>query len=130
MIKFLNILIIKIILKYSAFGLLAAVIEFVFFIYLIKFFELIIANSFSYFCGMLVSFTLNSLYNFQTKNKKIIRFSKFVTVNFLAISLSYMFVYFLNHHINKVHVAKLISIPLVVVIQFLANYFWTFKKYK
>lgn len=130
MIKLLNIFIIQIILKYSAIGLLAAVIEFVFFIYLIKFFELIVANSFSYFCGMLVSFTLNSLYNFQIKNKKIIIFSKFITVNFLGIYLSYMFVYFLNHHIDKVHIAKLISISLVVVIQFLANYFWTFKKYK
>lgn len=130
MIKFLNTFIIKIILKYVAIGLLAVTIEFAFFIYLIKFFKLIIANSLSYFCGMAVSFALNSHYNFETKNKKVIRATKFFIVNFLGISLSYMFVYFLNYYIDKVYISKLISIPFVVAIQFLANYFWTFKKYK
>ena len=130
MIKLLNIFIIPIILKYICIGLTAVTIEFVIFIYLIKFFNLVITNSISYLCGMAVSYVLNSIYNFETKNKKIIRFVKFFIVNMFGIFLSYMFVNFLNHYVDKVEIAKIISIPLVVLIQFVANYFWTFKKYR
>tara|TARA_B110000503_G_C7113994_1_gene399442 strand:- start:69 stop:458 length:390 start_codon:yes stop_codon:yes gene_type:complete len=115
-------------LRYICIGLLAATIEFATFVYLAKFNYFIIANTFSYLCGMLLSFSLNLTLNFRVKNKKIIRLGKFFVVNIFGLFFSNILIFIGSHYIKNLDVVKIISIPLVVSFQFLANYFWTFKK--
>ena len=128
--KFLNSSILKVILRYICIGLVAATIEFVIFIFFIKYLYFVVANSLSYLCGMVLSFVLNLIFNFRIKDKKVIRFSKFFVVNIFGITFSNIFLFFLSYYIHTIEITKIISILIVTSLQFLANYFWTFKKYK
>jgi putative flippase GtrA len=116
-------------LRYICIGLLAATIEFLTFVYLSTFYNFIVANTFGYLCGMLLSFSLNLTLNFGVKNKKIIRLGKFFIVNMFGLFFSNVFIFIGSYYIKNLEVLKIISIPLVVSLQFIANYFWTFKKY-
>jgi putative flippase GtrA len=77
---------------------------------------------------MILSFFLNLIYNFKLKDKKVVRFSKFFIVNVFGLFFSNIFLFLLSYYIHAIEGAKIISIVIVATIQFLANYFWTFKK--
>ncbi len=116
-------------LRYICIGLLAATIEFLIFVYLSTFNNFIVANTFGYLCGMLLSFSLNLTLNFGVKSKKIIRLGKFFIVNTFGLFFSNVIIFIGSYYIKNLEVLKIISILLVVSLQFMANYFWTFKKY-
>jgi len=118
---------INLITKYFYFGIISACIEIIFFFLLIKYLNYIFANTVSYCLGILTSFVLNRIYNFKIKDKAIKRFSRFFFVNIVGLIISNFFLLIFNGMIPYFEL-KILSMPFIMSLQFLLNYFWTFKK--
>ena len=86
------------------------------------------ANCISVLVGISVSFMLNRSYNFKVKDHAARRFATFLTIGLLGLVMSNVILY-LCIDIWGMHkiVAKLLSIVIVVGMQFLLNKFVTFK---
>lgn len=86
------------------------------------------ANCISVVTGIIISFLLNRAYNFKVKDRTIHRFVIFLTVGLcgLAMSSGILYVCIQWLHINEL-ISKLLSIAIVVILQFLANKYVTFK---
>lgn len=116
---------------YGIIGALSASFDFLLFYFLTTTLNVyyLFANVFSVTCGICLSFFLNREYNFKVKNKFIKRLTIFFSIGFFGLIISsgllYTFVVFLQF--EKV-LSKLLSIILVVLMQFLLNKFITFKK--
>ena len=88
----------------------------------------VISNSLSVIAGITTSFTLNRNYNFKVKDKTRQRFSIFLTVGLCGMILSNLILWCCidKLDLSKI-VSKLLSIVLVVLVQFLINKYITFK---
>ena len=88
----------------------------------------VISNSLSVIAGITTSFTLNRNYNFRVKDKTRRRFSIFLTVGLCGMILSNLILWCCidKLDLSKI-VSKLLSIVLVVLVQFLMNKYITFK---
>lgn len=115
---------------YGLIGVLSSSLDFGVYTVLVKCLSLnyLLANSISVVVGITTSFTLNRKYNFKVSDKTIRRFAIFMTVGLCGLILSnlILFVCINTIHINEL-LSKLLSIALVVILQFLANKFITFK---
>lgn len=89
----------------------------------------LIANIFSYHCGIVCSFLLNGNYNFKVKDKWLQRFLSFYIICLLGFGLSELCIY-LCVDICGLHqlLGKLISIIVVTLFQFLLAKRFTFKQ--
>ena len=117
----------KLLIKYFLIGIVAALIELSIFNSLIKSLNYIVANSIAYSFGVITSFTFNRLFNFKIKDRLIIRFGRFLVVNLSGLSISNLFLITFSGLMPYFEL-KVISMPIVILFQFLMNYFWTFKK--
>ena len=88
----------------------------------------LIANCISVLAGITTSFTLNRQYNFKVKDSTMRRFSIFLTVGICGMLLSNIILYVCVDifYVDKL-LSKLLSIILVVFLQFIINKYITFK---
>lgn len=88
----------------------------------------VVANSISVLAGIITSFILNRQYNFKVKDNTKRRFAIFLTVGLSGMLLSNFILYICidQFDINKL-ISKLLSIALVVFLQFIINKSITFK---
>lgn len=87
------------------------------------------ANIFSVLCGITNSFFLNRAFNFKVKDKLLKRMLIFFSVGFSGLLMSSALLYIFIERISLTEIpAKLLSIVLVVLIQFILNKYITFKK--
>lgn len=127
-----NILYVKFrdLILYGLIGALSSSLDFGVYTVLVKCLSLnyLLANSISVVVGITTSFTLNRKYNFKVSDKTVRRFAIFMTVGLCGLVLSnlILFVCINTIHINEL-LSKLLSIALVVILQFMANKFITFK---
>lgn len=86
------------------------------------------ANALGYLAGTLMSFTLNRIFTFGMRDRTLQRLAMFIgvaAVGFLASALLlWLLVQFI--HVDP-RIAKLITLPMVVVLQFSLNRRLTFK---
>lgn len=89
---------------------------------------LLAANTIGVLCGIAASFTLNRQYNFKVKDHTLRRFAIFLSVGLSGLALSSVLLYALvdNLEWNKLY-AKLLTIVVVSVFQFVLNKTLTFK---
>ncbi len=89
----------------------------------------LIANIISYHCGIVCSFLLNRMVNFKVKDKPMRRFLSFYGISLLAVAVSegmlYLFVSVMGLHSV---VAKIISMVIIAICQFLFVKRFTFRK--
>ena len=117
----------KLLTKYFLIGIVAALIELSIFNSFIKSLNYIVANSIAYSFGVITSFTFNRLFNFQIKDRLIIRFERFLVVNLSGLLISNLFLITFSGLMPYFEL-KVVSMPIVILFQFLMNYFWTFRK--
>jgi putative flippase GtrA len=88
-----------------------------------------VANGISVTIGITTSFILNMSFNFRVKDRLLKRFLLFISVGFggLILSSALLF-YFIDVLFFEKIIAKLISIGIVVTIQYFLNKHFTFKK--
>lgn len=98
-------------------GLLFSLTEFIGFHYLIS-------AALSYTCGMITNYSLNKVFTFKNKNKKIVQqFGLFVFVALIGLGLNQLILWLLVEFVGLWYMlAKLISISIVM--------FWNFYGHK
>lgn len=87
-----------------------------------------LANTIGIHCGIILSFFLNSRYNFKITDKTVQRFLVFYSVGLFGLALSTL-ILFCGEQLNFTwRNVKLFSIVFVAIAQFLINKYVTFKK--
>lgn len=89
-----------------------------------------IANVSGYLLGTLLSFILNRHYTFNVKDDVLKRLITFLSVAFVGYICSALLLYVLVQHFGTHAIlAKILTLGLVLIIQFTLNKHITFKKY-
>lgn len=119
-------------ISYGVLGGLGAVSDFLAYTGMVHFTPLsgvpVVANTISVLTGILVSFLLNSRITFRTRDNTLRRGARFFTVGLSGLALSTALLALLTHGVGMGPVlAKLVTMPPVVLFQFLANRFWSFR---
>ncbi len=115
---------------YCCIGAVGASLDFALFALLERLgWDPVLATAVSVSLGIVTNFVLNVLFNFKTRHRLIVRFLSFYAVGVFGIFLS-MATIFLLTVLGTMDplLAKLISIPLVVVAQFGLNKYVTFAR--
>jgi putative flippase GtrA len=114
---------------YILIGGAASISNYICFIALINLNSSIYINNAVATCiGVIISFTLNRKYNFRVIDKKRERFLKFILISSINYIFSTWFIYIFNNYGVNLWMAKLISMAMIVVYQFIFVNFWVFSK--
>jgi putative flippase GtrA len=86
------------------------------------------SNALGYLAGTLVSFALNRVFTFKMRDRVLQRLGTFVFVAAIGFSTSAILLWLLVEWAGlDARIAKLLTLPIVVVLQFLLNRRTTFK---
>lgn len=108
---------------YALIGLTGVAIDFVIYLILVKIgISPVVASFISVSIAIINNFILNRHYNFKKKDHTLERFASFYLVGFTGVLLSIFFI-FIIHNIFGVNaiIAKLISVPFIVLFQYWFN---------
>ena len=115
---------------YGLIGLSSALLDFLIFTLLTNVFGVyyIVANCISVTCGLTNSFILNRKYNFKVTDKTFKRAIMFFAVGYFGLILNSTLLYiFVKCALFAKPVAKLCSMAIEVLVQFIVNSLVTFK---
>lgn len=115
---------------YGVIGSFSSGTDFLIYTLLVQFVgvQYLISNCISVLVGISTSFVLNRSLNFKVKDHTKRRFVMFLTVGLSGLIISNVILYLCVEALGKNElVSKLLSIVLVVFLQFLANKYVTFK---
>lgn len=114
---------------YGIIGGISAGLDFAIYITLIQLhINYITANIIGIHCGIFCSFLLNRRFNFKIKDKVFTRFLSFYAVGLIGLGLSSVLLWLLVTRFDWSKIqAKLLTIFIVSIIQFLLNKYITFK---
>lgn len=119
------------IILYFIFGSLAALVDLVTFFVLFNFFEVssVFSTVISISCATIVGFALNAIINFQVRDRFIIRFFLYSLVSGVGVIISSSMLYFF-HEIKDFdgNIIKIISLPIIFMVQYLLNSRISFRK--
>lgn len=118
---------------YGIIGSFSAGIDFLVYFILTNYVDInyLIANIFSVSIGIIISFILNRKYNFKVTDYVFRRFIIFISIGLGGLALSSLLLYvFIEYFAFEILISKLLSIIIVVLLQFLLNKFVTFKQSK
>ncbi|MBC6973131.1 GtrA family protein [Bacillus sp. Xin] len=117
-------------LKFSLIGVLNTLITIISYIFLIKIgMNYLIANCFAYLIGVANSYYWNKNWVFESENKDVSLFFKFLTVNLIVLTFNTISLFILvdKFFINK-FISQLFSIGVGMIMNFFLNKIWTFNK--
>ena len=110
--------------NYLLIGASAAAVDLAAFLILFNLlaFSAVGANLLSVSIATVESYTLNALFNFKTRDRVLLRFTSFAVVAILGMVLGTSLIY-LMHDVLGIdgNLAKILVMPLVVVVQYLLN---------
>lgn len=109
---------------YAIIGGFSATLDFIMFLVLYNTLQInpLVATTISTSFGILSSFIGNILLNFKVRDKLHHRFIVFYIVGVSGLGLSVLTIYVLHDLLNlNANLAKLISIPIVVIFQYILN---------
>lgn len=120
-------------IKYCIIGCSGALLDFIVYTILIKAFGMnyLLANALSVTAGITNNFFLNAYLNFKVTDKLFKRFISFYLVGMLGLLISEILLYLLvDIMIMNSIIAKIITIFVITIVQFILNKTITFKKKK
>ena len=85
----------------------------------------------SFLIAMTSNFILNKIWTFEERfrTKVNTRYLKFATVSLMALAVNLLFLYFFTEIIGMYYLfSQVLAIALALVINFIGNKLWTFKK--
>lgn len=120
-------------IKYCMIGVTGVTLDFIIFFLLYK--KLGIhyqfANIISVSCGITNNFLLNAFFNFKVKDRLLFRYLQFYAVGMIGLSLSALILYvFIEKLRFEALTAKIMTIFVVVGIQYTLNKAFSFRKFK
>lgn len=118
-------------LGYSLIGVVGVTLDFVSFLLLTQFLGVnyLIANSVSTSLGITNNFFLNAFLNFSVRDQLLKRFAIFYSVGILGLAISSLLLYVLIDLADLSSlIAKLITTPIVTLVQFNLNRHYSFRQ--
>lgn len=87
-----------------------------------------VSNSFGFVLATISNYLFNKYWTFENIDPgALIQFTKFISVSLIGLALNNLIIYILiNKKGSKFYWAKLIAIVVVVIWNFVANYYFTF----
>lgn len=89
--------------------------------------NILIANVISASCGIVVSFILNTFFNFKAKTKRMKRFVIFFSIGLSGIVLGTFVLWIFTHFIKDPLISKIMSALIVAAYQFVLNKLITYR---
>lgn len=117
-------------LKFSLIGVLNTFITIISYIFLVKIgMHYLIANCFAYLIGVANSYYWNKNWVFESENKDLSLFLKFLIVNLIVLTFNTISLFILvdKFFINK-FIAQFFSIGVGMIMNFFLNKLWVFNK--
>lgn len=112
-------------------GICAVFTDYLVYIYIINFINISLAKGIAFFCGVVVSWIINSNLTFNTNNKKLVQFFKYIFVLFFTMSLNIIvnnfFLYLLVIK-YEVSLSFLVATSISTATNFILFKYWVFKK--
>lgn len=120
------------ILIYGVIGVSAMVVDVAFFMLFYNVFDFtpIVSTCMSVTIAMVYAFTLNAVYNFKTVDFLHARFVSYAVVSFFGMIASAIILKILVDFDVDANIAKVLSLPPIVVLQYIFNKTITFKQVK
>ncbi len=117
------------VIVYGVIGVSAMVVDVGFFLLFYNVFAVppSIATLLSVSVAMVYAFTLNARYNFKTKDLIRSRFLSYAVVSLFGMLTSAVIIQILVHFNVDANIAKIVSLPPIVVLQYFINKTFTFK---
>jgi protoporphyrinogen oxidase/putative flippase GtrA len=117
------------VILYGVIGVSAVVVDLGLFLVLYNIFGItpVLATVFSVSAAMVYAFTLNAVYNFKTKDYIRQRFVSYALVSLAGMVASVLIIKLLVHFSVDPNLAKMLSLPPIVILQYLINKTITFR---
>jgi len=117
------------VINYGLIGVSAIVVDVLFFFLFYNVFLVppTIATAMSVSVAMVYAFTLNAVFNFKTKDLIKQRFFSYAVVSFFGMVASAVIIKVLVLYGVDANIAKIISLPPIVILQYIFNKTFTFK---
>ena len=121
----------SLLIGYIIFAGIATIVDFSLLYSLTEFFYVhyFTSAAFAYMGGMITNYTLNKIFNFKNKSKKIFKqFALFMTVALTGLILNQLIIYVLVEYFQFWYmIAKLVSVGIVMIWSFIGHKLLTFK---
>ena len=115
---------------YAFIGATGVIIDFLIFTVLVEVIGLyyVISNVISVSVGLVNNYILNRRFNFKVYDKPVYRFFSFYLIGFVGIAISTLLIHiFTEILVIPILISKIISVAIVVILQYIANKLITFK---
>ncbi|WP_291651471.1 GtrA family protein [Clostridium sp.] len=91
-------------------------------------FNVVVANSIGYICGMVNSYLWNNRWVFKSNSKEAITIFKFIIVNLITMIINNLLLLILVGKLGlNDTISQIIAIIFTMIINFIGNKLWTFK---
>ena len=125
---------IKQFLKFCVVGVIGTAIDFGLLYLLVEFGHVyyLLAATISFIAAVINNYLLNKIWTFQDKNRNFFKqFVQFLIVSLVGLGLNLLLLYLLVQYAHLWYIlAKVLATGVVLIWNFIANKFWTFKKEK
>lgn len=112
-------------------GICAVFTDYLVYIYIINFINISLAKGIAFFCGVVVSWIINSNLTFKTNDEKLVQFFKYIFVLIFTMSLNIVvnnfFLYLLVIK-YEVSLSFLVATSISTATNFILFKYWVFKK--
>ncbi len=117
------------IINYGVIGVSAMAVDVACFLLFYNVFQMlpVFATVMSVTIAMVFGFTLNAYYNFKTKDQISSRFLSYAFVSMLGMIASALIIEILVNYSVDPNIAKMVSLPPIVVLQYIFNKTFAFK---
>lgn len=118
------------VIMYGVIGVTAMVVDVVFFLIFFNIFLIppTISTVMSVTVAMIYAFSLNAIYNFKTKDLIKSRFASYALVSMVGMVVSVTIIKGLVLLAIDANIAKILSLPPIVLVQYFFNKTFTFKE--
>ena len=116
-------------LRYIVIGLVCLFFELLIFYIFLSYTNLnvFISNTIALIVGILIAFNLNAYFNFKIYDNYLSRMIKSFMVYFSGIILSNLMLHFFLSYASAM-VSKILTLPIILIYQYLLNAKWTFRE--
>ena len=123
----------KQVVMYFVFGSTAALVDLISYLLLFNFFDVsaIVSNIISISLATIIGFILNALINFKVRDRLLLRFVSYSATSAIGMAISSLMLYiFYNLQGFDGNIIKIISLPIIFLVQYLINSRISFRKTK
>ncbi len=114
--------------KWITVGFLSFVADYTLYIFLLNYIQIDISKTLGVLLGILISFTMNRNWTFNSKSKVSQEAKKFVSLYMVNLILNVLVNKYIYYLTNDIKISYFISLFFTIIIGFIGQKYWVFKK--